>query len=543
MNKLLTTALAYLTGIVLMAMPVVVAVEFAERHSVGEQSRQALHLADEIMRRSDETSRQIGFAIKALALSDDGVACSPGQMALMRKLAVSASYLQGLGRIENNYLVCSSLGSHAPGFALGAPDYVSETGTSIWVSTALPMAPHAKFVVAQSQGYAAIVHRELLFDVPEFSAHVTLALVASSTRRAIAARGTFNPAWMRTVPKGESLTFQSGQSIVALRRSANYDLTSVAAISLTSVRAMADDLKTFLVPIGLLSGVALALAFGYLVRRQVSVPALLRGALRRHEFFVAYQPVVRLANRQCVGAEALLRWRRRDGSMIRPDLFIPIAEETGIITSITRRMLSLVARDMPAMVDAFPQVHISVNLSPRDLESASVVKQLADIMRKSNIKPANLIVEATERGLIDVGLATTFIKEIRDTGIGIAIDDFGTGYSCLSNLTTLDVDILKIDKSFVDTIGTAAPTNSVVLHIIEMAKSLNLVMVAEGVETEAQAEFLRQRGVQYAQGWLFAKPMSAADFMRYLHARTASRPAPAADCAAAVSAPQTLVTH
>jgi sensor c-di-GMP phosphodiesterase-like protein len=319
------------------------------------------------------------------------------------------------------------------------------------------------------------------------------------------------------------MTFNNGNFIIALRRSKTMDLISGAAIPAASVTQLSRELMVFLVPFGLLIGLALATGFYFIVRRQVSVPALLRAALRREEFFLAYQPILQLDTRQCVGAEALLRWRRPDGALVRPDLFIPIAEETGIITSITQHIFALIEHQVPALVAAFPQLHVSVNLSSRDLQSADIVKQLGELMRRSGISSGNLIVEATERGLIDVALATTIIHEIRATGIGVAIDDFGTGYSCLSYLTTLQVDFLKIDKSFVDTIGTTAPTNSVVLHIIEMAKSLNLSMIAEGVETEAQAEFLRQRGVQFAQGFLYARPMSADDFMRYMQAEAAER--------------------
>jgi sensor c-di-GMP phosphodiesterase-like protein len=183
-----------------------------------------------------------------------------------------------------------------------------------------------------------------------------------------------------------------------------------------------------------------------------------------------------------------------------------------------------VGSDLGAMVEKAPNVRISVNLAPQDLGSSDIVAALQKTLQRAGVQANNLVVEATERGLIDVTLSTSVIRDIQAAGIRVAIDDFGTGYSCLSYLDNLSVDYLKIDKSFIDSVGTAAPTNSVVGHIIEMAKSLDLLMVAEGVETEAQAEFLRQRGVQFAQGWLFAKPMRAQEFLRYLAAQTAVHP-------------------
>lgn len=252
------------------------------------------------------------------------------------------------------------------------------------------------------------------------------------------------------------------------------------------------------------------------LRRDQSPERALQMALRRGELEVDYQPLVDLATRRCLGAEALVRWRRADGQRVRPDLFIPQAEDSGQICAITQRVIELVLSEQGEFLKQHPSLYISVNLAAADILDAGFVTHAEALLRKYQVAAAQLLYEVTERGLVDVALASNLLQALRDSGHRIAIDDFGTGYSSLSYLQQLPVDVLKIDKSFVDTLGSDASSSPVAPHIIQMARELGLKVIAEGVEHEPQAALLSQLGAHVGQGWLFAKAMDAASFRAFV---------------------------
>jgi len=266
------------------------------------------------------------------------------------------------------------------------------------------------------------------------------------------------------------------------------------------------------VPISILLGCVTTIR----LRRDQSLTHALEMALLRNELEVDYQPIMDLHSGRCVGAEALVRWRRADGLRVRPDLFIPQAEDSGQICAITQRVISLVCQEQGEMLRQQTHLYISVNLAAADIRDGRFAAHAEQCMQQHGITPAQLLYEVTERGLVDLELAVNQLQALREQGHRIAIDDFGTGYSSLSYLHKLPVDVLKIDKSFIDTLGTDAASNSVAPHIIGMAHELGLKVIAEGIEQEAQATALRALGAQMGQGWLFAKAMSAADFRAFV---------------------------
>src|SRR6185503_17811366 len=363
----------------------------------------------------------------------------------------------------------------------------------------------------------AIVHKDTPVQVFVDRSDISLGVFSSIGKVLLAGRGDFDPAWIGHLGNSDSVRFNDARHLVFIKKvPKSPQVAAYAAIEQDSVERRLRRTALLMVPVGLAAGLVLALAIVFITRRQMSMRALIKAALRRKEFFLAYQPIIELTGGSCVGAEALIRWRRPDGQFVRPDLFIPVAEDTGLIHDITKEVMRLIVRDASRFLKTHPHLHIAINLSSRDLVMEETGHLVRELIRDMGVKPHNILVEATERGFMQEDVARRIMDDIHAIGVKIAIDDFGTGYSSLSYLEKFKLDYLKIDKSFVDTMGGKAATSQVAPHIIEMAKSLKLEMIAEGVESEAQARFLQEHGVQYAQGYYYAKPMPFIEFAAYV---------------------------
>jgi sensor c-di-GMP phosphodiesterase-like protein len=435
--------------------------------------------------------------------------CSPQEMELMRALDVGSSYIQMVGRISGNTLECTSLGATKP-VEVGKPDLVSEHGTEHRLNFKIGSMAFDKLDLLSWKGVAILVDLNLLTDFDMKGDGAQLALIVPSSGdhvRLVQSPGKFDPRWFNPVGKGETRSYLDGPSIVSHVRSTQSDIEGISVIPNRLAYARVREFAAIFVPIGCFCGAGLAWAVVYISRSRNSLTGLLRSAARHNAFFVEYQPVVEIATRRIVGAEALVRWRRGD-KVISPASFISLAEESGVITEITRNVMQNVTRDLPRLLEICPDFHVAINFTATDLKNEATAMQLKNLLRECNASAANIVVEATEHGLISGTDCCRMVSDLRLEGFHVAIDDFGTGYSSLSCLQRLDLDFLKIDKAFVDTIGTDGATRGVVLHIIEIARSLRLTMVAEGIETDQQARFLVEHGVVYGQGWLFGRPMS-----------------------------------
>nr|WP_285855724.1 EAL domain-containing protein [Paenibacillus camelliae] len=248
-------------------------------------------------------------------------------------------------------------------------------------------------------------------------------------------------------------------------------------------------------------------------KAKLSLEVSLKKALENNEFFVHYQPQVDLKHMSIIGAEALLRWNSREHGMVSPDVFIPILEENGLITQVGEWVLHEVCSQSKRWIDmGLPKLRMAVNLSSQQFLKDTLVDVVSNTLIKTGMDPNYLELEITETMTMDVERAIHVLSQLNALGVRISMDDFGTGYSSLNYLKKFPIHTLKIDKSFVRDIMIDVNDSNIVSTIISMAHNLNLDVVAEGVETKDQLNFLQLKKCDAVQGYYFSKPLSVHDF-------------------------------
>ncbi|OSN11839.1 hypothetical protein AU512_00215 [Lonsdalea iberica] len=271
----------------------------------------------------------------------------------------------------------------------------------------------------------------------------------------------------------------------------------------------------FLLPLCVLLAVLFVVLIQHRKRRKASLPEKIMQGINDNEFYICYQPIQDVATGMCMGAEALLRWRRPDGKWISPDIFIAAAEDEDLIIPLTHHLFEKVLKDTDSW-KITNEFHLGINISSAHLESPDFVNDILSLRKILRLRGIKLVIEITERNIIKNDEQTKqVLTYLRKTGVIISIDDFGTGYCSLSYLETLPLDHLKIDRSFIDAIKTSKSRAPVLNMIIKLAQELNLKITAEGVEKKCQEDYLKASGVDFMQGYLYSYPMDSAAFARW----------------------------
>ena len=255
---------------------------------------------------------------------------------------------------------------------------------------------------------------------------------------------------------------------------------------------------------------------------QLALESSLRRVLEHDEFELHYQPKIDARSGGIVGMEALLRWQHPELGMVAPAKFIPIAEETGLIVAIGKWVLKTACtQNMAWQRRGLPHLNMAVNLSGRQFSDEDLLRDVTSILEETGMNPALLELEITESTLMhDVDKAIGTLEAFRNMGVRLAIDDFGTGYSSLSTLRQFPIDTIKIDGSFIRDLSNHSGNRGIAEAIIKMGSTLSLTVIAEGVETKAQADFLREQACDEFQGFYFSKAVTAGKFAELLETQT-----------------------
>jgi sensor c-di-GMP phosphodiesterase-like protein len=493
----------------------------------------SIYVADEDVERRDQDDLQ-GFAAKALlradlvtyqafaALADlervPGASCTKDTLSHAARVIFNYGYVQDAGTYAGGKYLCSPLLGDARDMhlMLPEPDWRSADGYLVWFRRQSPLSDIREDIQIARNGHYVLIDPKSYVDLIDPAGRPIAAINTDTGTLFALSYGANMDEMLKAWKLGGKL--QDDRWYYAVAKSATRPLAVVVKSPRSSLVSDWPKLLATWLSIGVALGVAIGwLAFRH-VSRQLSFPATLQWAISRKQMQVVYQPIVRLADGRCAGAEALVRWQL-NGRPISPEIFVAVAEENHLIQPLTDLVLEKTIADMAFLLRAHPAFYVSINVSADDLRSERFLKILANVLKGTGIAPTQIRIEATERSFMNADKSRSVIAAFRAAGHPVYIDDFGTGYSSLSYLQTFRVDVLKIDKSFVDTIAKDSASSVVAPHIIAMAHELGLEIVAEGVESDKQVEYLRKRGVQYGQGWYFAKAMPVGELVAWLLAR------------------------
>jgi sensor c-di-GMP phosphodiesterase-like protein len=444
-------------------------------------------------------------------------ACSEADIAFMDGLLLETHFLKDIGRIRNNAFICTALLNRIPVPVPIAtpPNVVSSDGHRFYRKTPnLIGTSEESAILFQEAGI--LTDNANFFNAQDGSIRSSAFTTNSKAGSAVLIYGN-----AITLPAADILSQRAGQfqgSTYASICSTRYPVCAVASIPGDELVKHHQSLLWASGLFGAIFGVLIALIAVLFFRSRGTLLRQLQNAVRRGDLKVVYQPIIELSSGRTVGAEALVRWTLADGESISPDIFIPIAERAGFIGDITRLVIRRTAAELSPLLHQFPGLHVAINFAAPDLTDPAVLQELDRCVGLLQLSPSCIVVELTERITTDRRVAHEGISALRRRGHEVYIDDFGTGYSSLAYLSELNIDGMKLDRAFTATVGTEAVTAAIVPQILAMAYALNLAVVVEGIETEAQHQYFcdikrpTPARPMLAQGWFFSAPLAARDF-------------------------------
>jgi sensor c-di-GMP phosphodiesterase-like protein len=508
--------IAAVAGGALLAAAPILALDWAFTSYVEGQARVRLAArAQGSIGLAEARLEQASTVLRRLAAS--GIdECSPPTLEALRLAVFTTTPLKGLSILDDQgRALCTHLGALVDAYVVSREYLLPEKGFALAAARFRDLADRAVRLTLDLPGGRSL---SALIAVDALLPELELEQGAGGRRL----RLLFDSGEMIVSrPNGdEGVGLDDGESLAARYASLRYPILVVAEESRRALAANYRDLL-FMARLGmvLLLGCVIGTIWLFVQRQQDDPAAALRRAVQDGEIIPYYQPTVDTRNGRIRGAEVLARWRKSDGTIISPAHFIPLAEQSGIIFDLTRSLMKRARDDMGPAYRNRPQLRLGFNLFAGHFADENIVEDVRRIFEGSMVSTDQIVLEVTERTpLPDLGRARRIIEMLQSMGIFIAIDDVGTGHGGLSYLLKLGVDIIKIDKMFVDAIGTERYSQTIIETLVELAHTMKMEVIAEGVETLEQVEYLRLKGVFAAQGYTFAPPLPASSFIALVEA-------------------------
>jgi sensor c-di-GMP phosphodiesterase-like protein len=520
LNRLWLAALAVVLGIVAGFYVGRVSILYLVKSRVSDYS-------DRVMQREEEIGAEVSTTL-AQANASEFPPCSDPDLALLRRLTFGARFLKDVARLGDGKYLCSAASGKLPEeLPLLPPDVVLPSGNTIYRNLALKVVGGDSASVITSNRSDVVLSADMFDEFPNEPIHY---FVGVPDRKFLT--------WWRsehsksTAPQQVELTGREGtetmplsvvespnalrhaDGIYRVRCSVNYPVCTVTSITMADAWRGNRTLMAGYLATGGAAGLSCASVLLMAGRRRRSHTNQLKRAILMDKLSVVYQPIVELGGHRIVGAEALARWTDEAGDSIRPETIIALAEAEGFVSEITRFVLTRALGEILPILETQPDFRLSINLAPSDLADPRLLLLLDERLRDSRVTAANVAFELPERATTDRAVAVASIRRLRDRGHAVFIDDFGTGYSNLAYLTELNVDGIKINRSFIATTGTDSVTASIIPQILAVARALSLKVVVQGVEREEQARYFASDDPRIlGQGWFFGLPVPARALM------------------------------
>jgi sensor c-di-GMP phosphodiesterase-like protein len=480
------------------------------------QAEQQLRKDAELLIGEEDAALKETYATLKMMSASPYPHCSQAEIAYFRKLLFQTDYLRDGGRMRDGKIACSvTLGAADLPREPLKPDFSMPGGSKVYRETGLLQVRDQPTFGVQFKDLYVVINASVgrRADVSAMQFIMSLAPASSGGPGRL----------LSTSPQPGDAVFTK-EGLVRKRETLYFtrctpDGRSCVTTHGTISQAMRADLTQlrFCIALGGTVGALFGFVCSLIYRRSRSMEKQLLRAIRKDELKVVYQPIVELASRRIVGAEALARWTDEEDCAVAPDIFVRIAEEHGFVGEITKLAVRHVLRDFAEALRSHPDFCLSINVAAADLSDPEFLPMLERLLKLAEVPPPSVAIEITERCTAKQQAAMETIQGLRQRGFSVDIDDFGTGYSSLAYLHELSIDSIKIDKSFTQAIGTEAVTRTILPQILAMAEALELHVIVEGIETALQADYFATYDQPIlAQGWFFGYPVSAEEFLRLL---------------------------